>query len=747
MNSPHSSSSSSADENEYKNRHRNRHSKKHKKKKKKSSSKSNSSSISKKHKKYHSRRQSRHSDSDSDRDLDDDDHLLDCLDDNFGNDVINSEVEKDDIIKSRRDKKKSSKHHHRHRSKSSSYRRHRRKRHKRDDDDDNDNDTNNESDESESSDQSSDQRKKKRKKKHKRQRKHTSSKDDGHIIITQISNNTSSSSPLATKYDNLLPLLQSLLSKHNDLAMELPYLLIKLCSGSSINLSQIPDSHVVSALQGIFTCLGCTYTQQDNSFIFDDHGRWKKNDNDDERSLVLIKLVRFLLNEAGVTMEAIQEQEYQEKMKNDVHIIAKERDQRMLMLTSKNTSGSNEKHDNLNSKNPEGEANENNISTLVTMLLDLFQPKQEIKASSLAKELYDIMNMILDGEIICIDGIPDQNLRFAMEKLFMMIGLVKEEMEEDDDSDDDDDDDDNHNGNAREEDNHVDEKNTDQSSNNERKDDKEVPCGYTLPTTTETLGNDEVKINIAEIVKDKLIKSIQATKSYHQSFLHRLHDKQDGKARRRMMGPSMPPSNSIAGSFEKSDVGKEQNDEDEEDDDGPAPLGSSMARARQIKGHGRNISNSSKLSEKSILSLSATNKREEWMMEPGEHDFLQGVMSSGTIKNRKFKNEKNRSAASVQAEAPMDDNVKREVDSIIKAHEEARGPSLITQHRKKIAQEKAAKATVENNGKKGSDWNWSRDSDLDQGRRVDKNYLNMVLGGASTELRNKFQGSYSKGFM
>ena len=50
-------------------------------------------------------------------------------------------------------------------------------------------------------------------------------------------------------------------------------------------------------------------------------------------------------------------------------------------------------------------------------------------------------------------------------------------------------------------------------------------------------------------------------------------------------------------------------------------------------------------------------------------------------------------------------------------------------------------------GEKGNDWSWSRDKDLDEGRRVDKNHLRMVMGGASTELKSKFQGSYSKSFM
>merc|ERR1719330_2332628 len=81
-----------------------------------------------------------------------------------------------------------------------------------------------------------------------------------------------------------------------------------------------------------------------------------------------------------------------------------------------------------------GESKQDEISALVTMLLDTFQPTQKSQ-SSLAKELCSIMNMILDGEIICLDGLEDQSLRKAIEKLFAIIGLVEEEMEEDDDDD------------------------------------------------------------------------------------------------------------------------------------------------------------------------------------------------------------------------------------------------------------------------------------------------------------------------
>ena len=137
-------------------------------------------------------------------------------------------------------------------------------------------------------------------------------------------------------------------------------------------------------------------------------------------------------------------------------------------------------------------------------------------------------------------------------------------------------------------------------------------------------------------------------------------------------------------------------------------------------------------------------KREEWMMAPGEHNFLKGVMTGGAIKSRKFKNEKNSNPP--PAPKPMNPEIKQQVDQIMDAHKAARGPSLIEQHRLQQAEEKAAKKAAGPKGKNGESWNWSRTKDLDAGRRVDKKYLNMVMGGATTDLKSKFQGSYSAGF-
>ena len=135
------------------------------------------------------------------------------------------------------------------------------------------------------------------------------------------------------------------------------------------------------------------------------------------------------------------------------------------------------------------------------------------------------------------------------------------------------------------------------------------------------------------------------------------------------------------------------------------------------------------------------------MLTPGKHDFLKGIKSANPFKGRKFKNEKARGGGAMggaEAAGPaLTPQMQAEMDSIRKAVEDARGPTLIDQHRQTKAEEKASNLK---SGKAG-EFNWTRDDDLDAGRRVDKNALHMILGGASDALKDKFQGSFSKGFM
>jgi len=169
-----------------------------------------------------------------------------------------------------------------------------------------------------------------------------------------------------------------------------------------------------------------------------------------------------------------------------------------------------------------------------------------------------------------------------------------------------------------------------------------------------------------------------------------------------------------------------------DDEDGPAPLGTVAAAKAAKRKRPPSQDNKAKAGEID------EGGREEWMLVAGEHDFLKGISKS--TKSRTFKNEKMRGqsiAATAASAQPINPQVLEEVNAIQKAYEQSRGPSLFDAHREKVQQKKE-----EEKGKK--EWKWSRDKNLDDGRRVDKNALHMVLGGATTELKSKFQGSLGR---
>ena len=523
------------------------------------------------------------------------------------------------------------------------------------------------SDDDSSSHSSEDYRRSKRRKKsHKRsknERRHSSMKRQEKDESTKQEN----------KFDKLLPQLHALLSQHPDLATELPYYLIRVASGSSINLSQVPVS-LGLGLRNIFQTLGCTCTNDE--WKFDDGGNMKRMT--DENALVLIKLTRHLMDDKGFTIDAIQ------KFENDAispalpPIQKKEAVQELqdVDVTSE-------------------------ISLLTSMLLEKFQKEGNDKKSSFAKELYDILTMISEQEIINLDGLPDESLKTAMEKLFLIIGLSREEMDDDSDSED----------------------------NDTSGQDKEKSYGYVLP--------DESFADF-ERIKTKLDAAITACKATHQSFIQ-------NQTKKRIMGPSIPTHTETSMQVSAFDL-----DEDDSDDDiGPSPFGTEVAKHRRSKLSSEEVKLMAAEREANMMHVTTgvdpnsthnSGGREEWMLQAGEHDFLKGILSKG-IKSRTFKNEKGGNKDISAPEVPLDPKVQQEVDNIIKMHEEARGPSLMDQHRQQKAEDKEAKRKGD-----GQDWTWNRESDLDKGRRVDKSHLRMVLGGASSDLKSKFQGSYSKSF-
>jgi hypothetical protein len=138
--------------------------------------------------------------------------------------------------------------------------------------------------------------------------------------------------------------------------------------------------------------------------------------------------------------------------------------------------------------------------------------------------------------------------------------------------------------------------------------------------------------------------------------------------------------------------------------------------------------------------------REEWMLVPGKFDFLGSLQSGPSSRARAFENKRGGGGGRAGApDAPLDPAVRAEIEQIMQAHEEARGPSLmeIHQEKKKAEREAAnAAAAAAQGGSKKAGWKWNRDRDLGSDRGVDRDALNRVYGEASSDLKNKFQGGF-----
>lgn len=317
------------------------------------------------------------------------------------------------------------------------------------------------------------------------------------------------------------------------------------------------------------------------------------------------------------------------------------------------------------------------VERMTSQMLDRFDPRNSSSsASSLANELQGICGILDEGESVQLSGIENEKLRATLAQLFQLVGLELVEMDED----------------SEEEGEGL------GNGNNGEK-----LMGYALPEKSGI--RDTVTSNVNEVLR---------------------------VCRFRSSGGSEDAPTSWATKATNDEIGQVEG-ESSDDDDGPAPLGTvAAAKASKRK---RSLLNQS---NKAVTGGIEEGGREEWMMVPGEHDFLKGIQSG---RGRTFKNEKNRgqSIAAPSTAGPVNPKLLEEVNAIQRAYEQSRGPSLIDAHRQKQQELKQQ----QQQGQK-TEWQWSREKNLDDGRRVDKNALHQVLGGASTELKSKFQGGLGR---
>lgn len=264
--------------------------------------------------------------------------------------------------------------------------------------------------------------------KHKKSRRNNNSNNDDteeQEVVTAA--DTAELTEKARNYE-LAEALHALLVEHPTADMSintLPLLLIKLAGGTSLDLRQMPNRSAANALSKVLE------TMQTFGVDQVEHQVWKWQVPGGQRpgtaprdERILLRIVRTLLNDIGFTMESIEED-------NHMKISRKQTVEQQASVES----AQEKKPDNDNAVRSALAAIENKTMEM----LGKFQNKaseentKETKPSTLPGELGGLCNMILEGETIALDGLPDESLRVALEELFQTCGLELCEMDDDDD--------------------------------------------------------------------------------------------------------------------------------------------------------------------------------------------------------------------------------------------------------------------------------------------------------------------------
>lgn len=499
-------------------------------------------------------------------------------------------------------------------------------------------------------DHKKDKKKRKDKKKKKSRRAHRDADDSESPV-------NGDSDRLLERNHDLAQALCSLFDGHPALASDLPIMLIRLTGGASFNLSQMTDVDAANGLARVFECLqpfGVEH-QEGSAWVWKNPaggGSSRSNNSNTGVELVLVRVVRALLDQIGLTSLAV------DRFENPPPSPQKEVHERVPDRSR--------------------DALESSIERQATEMLKSF------REGNLASELAVLCKMILEGEVIALDGLPDERLRVALEYLFASCGLEKSEMEVD--------------------------------SDDEAGEDDAAAMGYGLPESN----NESAKAMLTSVLQVCHTKPATTV------------------SRRPVKGPMMhPESYDNDGEAQYANEGNVSSDEDE----GPLPVGvADKARAsklsnEQVKAIAARRARELACAKQGIeLDPSDGNVREEWMLVPGKFDFFSAIKSGQPIRSRQF--DAKSKAEGVGPVEQVDPAIQAEIHAIKYAYEEARGPSLMEEHR----DAKRIEASQKQPGGKDS-WKWNRDKDLDAGRRVDKDALNMILGGAGSDLKNKFQSS------
>eukprot|EP00934_Nitzschia_sp_Nitz4_P001529 Nitzschia sp. Nitz4//scaffold17_size182527//96777//98492//NITZ4_001858-RA/size182527-processed-gene-0.56-mRNA-1//-1//CDS//3329539352//1529//frame0 len=463
-------------------------------------------------------------------------------------------------------------------------------------------------------------------------------------------------------HHGLLQALSKLFSARPVFAQELPIIMIRLASGSTLDFRQMDDEVTAEMLHQVFQGLQPLTGAAIGGKLEFDNGVWsfpcdlpslssnsqKPSRHPDER--VLLRVLRSVLDEVGVTMQAVSHFE-------------KERSKAMAEATKPTSATLDETEQELLDR----------IRDLTSRMILQFQSNDPNLGLHLAQLCQDTL---AKGESLSIDSLPDESLKSALQRIFETCGLERAEMADDG-------------------------KQSDQENSK--------LMGFAIPAdmASNSTRFDKVSRRLAAIMESCR------------------------NPQKRALGPARP-------TLQQQTMAQEEED---------GPLLPDEAAARKARGPAIPLHVLRAQAEQRELELRATmagvevptqgaGGREEWMIVPGKFDFMSQV-KAGQTKSRGFQNKKTRGGDQKNHEdEPIHPAIQAEMDAIRKAHLEARGPSLMEQHQINKREEKKAET-------KEGGWNWSRDKDLDAGRRVDKNALNTVLGGAADNLKTKFHGGFN----
>lgn len=455
----------------------------------------------------------------------------------------------------------------------------------------------------------------------------------------------------------------------------IPLLFIQLSRGTEFNLSQMPDRNLARLLEVVFESLII------HGMELGEKGGWKWGNAPTGGTGRQGEDDTALLRLArallnGVGFTTNRVQAYEQGQQRQLQH-PNNRGTEVEKPLMNNETQNVMKRDEKSQENEVEIRSRKRVERMTSQMLDRFDPKDSSSsATSLANELQGICTALMEGESIQLDGIENEKLKATLTQLFLLIGLEVAEMDDDDEVDD--------------------------EGNIGKDSTKEKALGYAIPDSS-----DVATVNLNEVLR---------------------------VCRFRSSGGSEGAPTSWAAKPIPTHYNEAREESSSDDDDGPAPLGTIAAVKASKRQRLPQVQNLNKKS-----AVIDEGGREEWMLVPGEHDFLKGISKS--TRSRTFKNEKMRGQAIVSysdrnSAVQINPEVLEEVNAIQKAYEQSRGPSLFDAHRQKSQESKQQR--------QANEWTWSRDSNLDDGRRVDKKALHLVLGGASTELKSKFQGSLGR---